>query len=388
MANVKRNELSSRKLRGLPPGRHTDGGGLMFRVHPSGGRSWVLRLTIGDKRRHFGLGSYPEVGLAEARDRAAEMRQRARSGLDPSPEPEVRTVTPSFAEAAEDVIELRSPTWTSERHATQWRESLRLHVFPHIGKTPVDEIRTEHMLSLLRPLWTRRAETARRVRQRCSVIFDYAVAAGWRTDNPCLGLKNALPAQSRQRRHHPAPHYDAVPGVVNNILGSSSRLVTKLALTFCILTAARSGEVRLAEWSEIDLRTATWNVPPSHTKQRRLHRVALSSSARAILEQATDLSGGSGLIFPGRSGKPLSNMSFAMVLRRLGYADIVPHGLSRATFKSWSLETSADWSVVEQALGHRLGGGEVGPYVRTDQLEARRAVMEGWGRFVYPPTWE
>ena len=382
MARVVRNQLTTRKVRSLGPGQHTDGGGLMLRVHPSGGKSWVLRLTIEGTRRHFGLGSYPEVGLAEARDRAAEMRQRARSGLDPVPEPEARTETPSFAEVAKDVIELRSPTWTSERHATQWRESLRLHVLPHIGSTPVDEIRTEHMLSLLRPIWTEKAETARRVRQRCGVVFDYAIASGWRADNPCLGLANALPSQSRQRRHHPALPYDEVPDAVNAILDSSSRPATKLALIFAILTASRTGSVRLATSDEIDMDSGLWIVPGEHMKMRRPHRVPLSSGALDVLEEAKALADQSGLIFPGSRGRPLSNMALTMLLRRSGYDHVVPHGF-RASFRTWALEqTDAPWAVAEAALAHNLGGGEVVAYVRGDLFERRRELMQTWSDYV------
>ena len=314
------------------------------------------------------------------------MRERARDGLDPIPQPE-RPPIPALSEVAETVIELRRPTWSSERHATQWRESLKLHVLPAIGNTPVDAITTADVLTLLRPIWTAKPETASRVRQRLAVIFDFAVASEWRTDNPCNGaLKAALPKQSRQRRHHPALPYPEVSEAVRAIRESAGRPSTRLALEFIILTAARTGEARQATWDEIDLDAATWNVPAEHMKMRRPHRVPLSSGALDVLERAAELSARKGLIFPSNRnpGRPLSNMAFEMLLRRLGYGHVTVHGF-RASFRTWAIEqTDTPWAVAEAALAHNLGGGEVMPYVRSDLFKRRRELMQAWGCYVLP----
>ena len=191
MANVKRNQLSTLQVKNAKPGHYTDGGGLVLRVKPSGQKGWVLRLTVDGKRRMLGLGAYPGVSLRDAREQAAELRRAAGRGEDPAGYLEarrqgvpVKNAIPSFAEVAERVINLRAPTWSSARHATQWRESLRLYALPSLGDRPVDDIETADVLSILEPIWTSKAETAGRVRQRMATIFDYCVAAGWVDMNP------------------------------------------------------------------------------------------------------------------------------------------------------------------------------------------------------------
>lgn len=384
MANVRRNQLSNRLIMSLSePGAYTDGGGLMLRVHPSGGKNWVLRLTVDGKRRNFGLGGYPDVSLKSAREQAEAMRGRARQGLDPSPQA-ARPAVPTFRELAETVIELRAPTWTSSRHATQWRESLRLHALPVLGQKSVDAIETSDVLDVLMPIWTAKPETAGRVKQRMSVVFDFAIAVGWRSDNPCNGaLKAALPRRPRQRQHHPALHYTMVGDAIDEIRAALGRDATKLGLEFLILTAGRAGEVRSATWDEIDAEGATWNVPAAHMKMRRPHRVPLSTGALAVLERARDMNPQDGLLFPSnRAQGALSNMAFTMLLRRAGYGHITTHGF-RASFRTWALEqTDAPWAVAEVALAHNLGGGEVVAYIRSDLFERRRALMQEWADYV------
>ena len=264
MPNVKRNQLSTLQVKNAQPGFHTDGRGLMLRVKPSGRKSWVLRLTLNGKRRMIGLGAYPRVSLRDAREQAVEIRRAARRGEDPADylkahRPAAQTeeaAIPTFAEAAERVIALRAPTWSSARHATQWQESLRLYALPVLGDRLVDEIETADVLSILEPIWTSKAETAGRVQQRMATIFDYCVAAGWLDQNPCNGaVKAALPRRTRQ------PPTPSRPALRRDCRSTGSRFVrlpatrsTKLALEFLILTAARAGEVRHATWDMIDLR--------------------------------------------------------------------------------------------------------------------------------------
>ena len=389
MANVKMNQLSVRGIEGLKVGVHTDGGGLSLRVHPSG-RSWVMRVTVDGKRRQLGLGAFPEVMLAEARRRASEMRRRVRAGLPPREASTDEPTTPTFAEVAVQVIELREPTWTSPRHATQWRESLRLHVFPLIGENPVDTITTTDMMDVLTPIWNVKSETAGRIKQRMATVFDYAIARTWRTDNPCNGaVQAALPPRSRQRRHFPALPYDEIAEALVLIFETTARPEVKLGLEFLVLTATRAGEVRQARWGEVDFEDAIWEKPAEHMKMREKHRVPLSSGALDVLDKTKALSKrrGDGLIFPSNRGrdKMLTNMAFTMLLRRAGFAHITTHGF-RATFRTWALEqTDTPWAVAEAALAHKLGGGEVSPYIRGDQLERRRTLMQSWSDFVLAP---
>ena len=396
MANVKRNQLTPLQVKNLSkPGSYTDGGGLMLKVHKSGGRQWLLRLTIDGKRRNMGLGGYPDVGLAQARRLAQDMRAAIREGRDPIAErkavaaeraaaPPLPTI-PTFTDVAETVIELRAPTWTSERHATQWREALRIHALPTLGHMQIDAITTADVLNVLAPIWHEKAETATRLRQRMATIFGYAVAVGWRTDNPANGdIRAALPRRPRRKRHHPALPYADVPAALAAVEASSSREVTKLAFTFLVLTAARAGEVRGARWSEIDTDAATWTVPAERMKARREHRVPLSKQALNVLERARALGSVKGLVFPSnrRNGGQLSNMAFSMTLRRCGL-DAVPHGF-RSSFRDWTLEqTATPWAVAEAALAHVLGDSVASAYARTDLFERRRELMDEWSEFLF-----
>ena len=340
-----------------------------------------------------GLGAYPGVSLRNAREQASELRSAARRGEDPADylkarrpaaQPEGPAI-PTFAEAAERVIALRAPTWSSARHATQWRESLRLYSLPAIGDRRIDDIETADVLAILEPIWTSKAETAGRVRQRMATIFDYCVAAGWIDQNPCNGaVKAALPRRTRQRRHHPALPYGEIAEALIAFREAAGHEDTKLALEFLILTAARAGEVRHATWDMIDFEFAVWTVPAENMKMRRPHRVPLSRQALAILKTARRRTGGKGLIFPSnrKKGQPFSNMAFAMLLRRAGYGHVTTHGF-RASFRTWTLEqTDAPWAVAEAALAHNLGGGEVMAYARSTMFKRRIALMEQWGSFV------
>ena len=392
LPNVKRNQLSTLQVRNAKPGAYTDGGGLTLRVKPSGGKSWVLRVTVDGKRRNIGLGAYPGVSLKAAREQADDLRKAASRGEDLTNRLEAqRTVrhdapgVPTFSDAAERVIALRAPTWSSARHATQWQESLRLHALPVLGDRPVDEIETADVLAILEPIWTSKAETASRVRQRMATIFDYCVAAGWVDLNPCNGaVKAALPRRARQRRHHPALPYAEVADALDAMRETPGHETTRLAMEFLILTAARAGEVRHATWDMIDMESAVWTVPAEYMKMRRPHRVPLSRQALAVLRAAGKLTDGTGLLFPSnrKKGRPFSNMAFAMLLRRAGYGHVTTHGF-RASFRTWTLEqTDAPWAVAETALAHNLGGGEVMAYARSDLFQRRRELMEQWGSFI------
>ena len=372
--------------RATKPGAYSDGYGLTLRIDARGNKRWVQRLTIHGRQRNLGLGSWPSVSLDEAREMALANWREAKDGRDPIAEKRMDRVNaemPSlhtFKDVARRVLALRRPTWSSEKHAAQWESSLATYVFPVIGRALVDAITTTDVLAILEPIWNAKPETATRVRQRMEVVFDYAIASGWRGDNPALAVSKVLPQRRGKKEHHPAMPYGKLPAFIPALRASTADTLTKLGLEFLILTAARTGEVRFMDWGEVDTETATWTVPASRMKARREHRVPLSRRAMTVLEEARSLGKGNTLVFPSRKAAPLSNMAFTMVLRRLNVGDAVPHGF-RSTFKDWTMEqTSFPWAVVETALAHTLGSATESAYARSDLFDRRRELMETWAK--------
>ena len=386
----KRNALSAVFVQAVQKtGTYSDGGGLNLRVETSGAKYWFQRVTIDGKRRNLGLGGYPTVSLAEARKAALVNARMIREGRDPLAEKREavaarkRPATPTFAEAGEIVIEMRRPGWSNAKHAAQWTSTLSTYAYPKIGSKLVTEITTADILDVLSPIWTEKPETASRVRQRMETVLDWAVAQGYRTDNPATrSITKVLPKTSRTKRHHPALHYREVPEALDKIRASTADDVTKWAFEFLVLTAARSGEVRLATWSEIDMSDRKWTVPAERMKARREHQVPLSARSMAILQSVEKLAETThNLVFPGHRGKPLSDMVFTAMLRRLDIP-AVAHGF-RSSFKDWCIEcTDVGWEVGETALAHNLGNSTEQAYARTDLFEHRRALMEMWGSYL------
>jgi integrase len=390
-ADRKYQALSAAKVRAISePGLYADGNGLNLKVEPSGAKRWVQRVTIKGKRHNLGLGGYPVVSLAEAREMADDNQRAIRQGRNPiaekrRAEQERRQQSlPTFAQAARQVIEIRRPTWSNEKHAAQWANTLATYVYPVIGFLPVNEINSADVLTVLTPIWTEKRETASRVRQRIETVFDWVVAQGWRSDNPAgKAVLRALPRHSRVKNHYEALNYSKVPEAVARVRECNADLVTRLSFEFLVVTATRSGEVRLASWSEIDEESRTWTIPAERMKARREHRVPLSSRARGILLEVKELEGQEGgLIFPGgRQGRPLSNMTHLLVLRRLEIP-AVPHGF-RSSFRDWVIEqTNVPWAVGEAALAHNLGNSTETAYARSDLFDRRRELMEAWSTFV------
>ena len=278
------------------------------------------------------------------------------------------------------MIGLRRPTWSNPKHAAQWQSTLQTYAFPLIGYKAVDAITTADVLEALTPIWTSKAETASRVRQRMETVMDWAVAQGYRLDNPAgRSLLKVLPKTQRLKEHHRALPYAQVPGAVRRVRESTAGRPTKLAFEFLVLTANRSGEVRAAGWTEVDWESATWEIPAVRMKARRPHRVPLSARAIEILGQAWELNDGQGLIFPAaRSGKPASEMVFTALLRRLEIP-AVPHGF-RSSFRDWVAEcTATPWAVGEAALAHNVGNSTEAAYMRSDLFDQRRALMDPMG---------
>ena len=323
------------------PGRYSDGRGgfgLSLLVKPAANgrlsKTWSQRIRINGRVTNLGLGSYPIVSLAKARRKALENRRAVEEGRNPR-----AGEVPTFADAAEKVIAIHAASWkTGGRSAEIWRSSLATYAYPMIGGQPVDEITTADVMSIVTPIWTERAETAKRVRQRISVIMRWAIAQGYRIDDPASGaITAALPRQdTRQNRHRSLPHGE-VSATVAAVRASQAWPVTKLALEFLVLTACRSGELRGAIWSEVDIESATWTVPGARTKTSDEHRVALSGRALEILEAARSLADRSGLIFPSVTGQQLSNNTMRKLLMDLDIP-AVPHGF-RSSFRSWCADT-------------------------------------------------
>jgi integrase len=370
----------------LVAGRYSDGRGLMLLVE-GGSARWVLRLTTGGKRRDLGLGSVKDVGLADARERAAEKIKDARAGRDPG----ARVKPLPFRDAAERVYELRKQGWKVDgKHVDQWWDTLEAFVLPTFGTKNVGDVEPGDMLDVLTPIWLAKPETARRVRQRCGLVFDWATTKGHRSallQNPAEVVVAALPRQEDEVEHHPAVQWRHAPEFLVAVRDSKAQEGTRLALELLLLTAARTAEVIYAEWSEIDIEGRTWTVPAARMKRKRDHRVALSDQAIAVLQTARARWPNSKLVFCGRwPGEALSNQALLMLMRRLGFKDdagrtAVPHGC-RSTFRDWCADNGKDDNAAELALSHAVGSKTVRSYKRTDLLDPRRLVMQEWANYV------
>jgi integrase len=366
------------------PGRYGDGNGLYLVVDPSGARRWVLRIVVQGKRRDIGLGGLRLVSLAEARTKALEFRKLARDGGNPIlAKRQAKNTVPTFAEAALSTLEQRRAGWRDEKHPAQWLNTLKTYVFPVMGNKRVDQVETSDVLRALSPIWLTKPETARRIRQRVSIVLDWAKAAGHRTgDNPVEGVGRGLPRQNEKRGHFAAIEYADVPNFVRKLSTVNTSEYARLGFEFLILTAARTNEVLGARWREVDFDKAVWTVSAGRMKAGREHRVPLAPRSLALLRSAEELSDGSGLIFPGRSvGDPMSNMVYLMLLRRMGET-FTAHGF-RSAFRDWASEcTNFPREVCEMALAHTIKDKTEAAYRRGDLFAKRIELMAEWARFV------
>ena len=367
------------------PGKYGDQHGLMLRVTPSGSKQWIWRGTVGGRRVDLGLGGFPYTSLAEARQAAFDYRKLARAGGDPLAlrrRPDI----PTFAEAVESVIAIHKPTWRNARSAEIWRASIRDYALPRLGRKRVDQITTADVMACLIPHWQTRTETMRRVRQRLSAIFKWAIAEGHRNDNPSgEAISAALPKSNGSKKNMRALPHAEVGTAIQKIKQSGAYPGTKLAFEFLVLTACRSGEVRGAKWSEIDLEKAMWTIPGERMKTGKEHRVPLSRHALEVLAEAREFSDGSELIFPSVTGKVLSDSTISKLVRENGIP-AVPHGF-RSSFRDWCAESGVAREVAEACLAHVVGGVE-GSYFRSDVFQLRREVMEAWGVYISGGTYE
>ncbi|WP_407048916.1 tyrosine-type recombinase/integrase [Methyloraptor flagellatus] len=373
-------------------GRHSIGDGLYLEL-VGNARRWFTRYTIQGRRREMQLGSAADVSLKEARELVADVRKAVRAGVDPIERRNAVEVedakTPSFGTFADELIGTIASGFRNEKHIYQWKQTLGDAYCASIRKKAVDAITTEDVVDILKPLWTTKQETASRLRGRIEKVLDAAKARGWRTgENPAQWrghLDHLLPRRQKlQRGHQPAMPYDKVPAFISRLRGRDA--VAARALEFLILTAARTGEVIGATWSEIDLGMKVWTVPADRMKAGREHRVPLSGRTVEILNEVVKLrerEEPTAHLFPSSlRGQPLSNMAFKQLLVRMGETGFVPHGF-RSSFRDWCGEcTPFPREVAEAALAHIIGNSVEQAYRRGDALEKRREMMEAWAIYV------
>ena len=370
-------------------GRFGDGrgsGGLSLLVKRTAGgdlaKSWSQRIVIDGRPRNIGLGSFPHVSLAQAREVCQENRAKRRRGELVLTD---RRAVPTFTEAAETVIALHSSGWRDGgKCRKQWEQTLRDYAFPTLGGLRVDRITTAHVMGLLLPIWNGKRVTAQRVRARVSTVCQWAVAKGYRSDDPAgSALAAALPKNGVERTHQRALPNSEVAAALAKVRDSGTAPAFALALEFQVLTAARPGEVRGAQWEEIDMERALWTVPPERMKGGREHRVPLSPAAVRVLREAAELGDGSGLVFPSPrcNGRMIGEASLAALLRDLGIG-CVPHGF-RSSFRVWAAECSdVSREVAEAALAHIVRNPVERAYRRTDLLDKRVALMANWADYL------
>lgn len=371
-------------------------------LHPGNAKGqgkWILRFVspVTGKRRDMGLGPYPRVGIADARQRALEARQLIDSNKDPIQERDAARAASkataeamTFERAAQQVHEERKPGWANPKHAEQWLTSLRDYAFPKIGKRKVTELSAADFAEALRPIWLKKAETATRVKQRCHMVMKWCCAHGMIISNPVDNVGHLLPPRSaalERTRHQPAMPWRDIPAFVQKSLSDGNRNVSRALLEFVILTAARSGEARAMKWEEVNFGVWVWTVPAERMKAKVLHRVPLSGRAMQILRKQRDLHPGSELVFPSVRGLVLSDMVLTKFLRDHQAHSSEPgrtataHGF-RSSFRDWASENGYPRDLAERALAHTISNEVEAAYHRTDLLEQRRAMMEKWAQHV------
>lgn len=396
--------LTAAKVRTAQPGRYCDGGGLYLLTRSPEARFWLFRYVRSGRMREMGLGpaaGRDAVSLAEARAKAADLRKLLRAGVDPlaqraadaaaakAARQGVAAQAMTFRAVAERYLNAHATGWRNAKHRAQCRSTLETHAFPHFGDLPVRAVQTAHVMTALEPIWHKTAETARRVRGRIEAVLDYATAREWRSgENPARWrghLSNLLPARSKVApvEHHAALPWSKMGAFMEGLRQEAG--VSAGALEFAILTAARSGEVRGARWSEIDMQAGIWTIPTERMKARKEHRVPLSAPTLALLGTMAKLrtvDKPDGFVFPGRrAGQPLGVTALAKVLQRMQRSELTVHGF-RSSFRDWVAEaTGYPREVAEAALAHVVGNKVEAAYQRGDLFEKRRRLMEEWAEF-------
>jgi len=381
--------LTALKVRHARPGRHADMHGLYLVVRDTGSRSWILRIQHRGRRRDFGLGSASDVSLAEARITVADYRRMIRNGLDPVKELGLRRKSaPSFETVARACYDAMRGGWKNGEHPS-WMPSLENHVFPAIGKRPIDTVDSAAVLNVLEPIWLTIPETARRILQRIGTTLDYAHIKGFVPEEVSLrSVTRGLPRQMHQVTHLAAMPYAKVPAFMKKLTGLENS-VGRNALTLTVLTAVRSNETRFARWGEFDLDAATWSIPGTRMKMKQPHVVPLSPPALVLMRRLRDERieldsklDDTQLVFPGLRGKAISDVTMMKAIRDMKITGITVHGF-RSSFTDWTAEqTDFPKEVADKALAHRIPNAVEAAYRRTDFFDKRRALMREWATFV------
>jgi integrase len=357
--------------------------------------NWVLRYTspVSGKRRYAGLGSYPDVSIAEARSRGTDSWKQIGQRLDPLDIKAARSVAqsnlpPTFEDAAKQVYEQIKPAWKNGKHVDQWLNTLDLYVFPKIGKRRVDTLDVDDFANVLRPIWLSHSETASRVKQRCEVIMTWCMAKKVVAGNPLQAVKHLLPKMKSKRqrvKHQPSLPYEEIPAFVRSVLRDGSKGTCRESMEFLILSGSRSGEVRNIRWSHIDIENRIWTCPAEFMKAKRPHRVPLSWRMLEILEEQKGKH--QELVFPSPRGKVMSDATLSKFLKdhkiRSDEKDrlAVVHGF-RSSLRTWGSDKGYSRDLMEKVLAHAEVNQLVKAYSRTDQLDQRRVVIDAWTDYV------
>ncbi len=382
------------------PGLTADGNGLYLRITKSASAGWIYRFKLDGRSRDMGLGTYPQVSLAEARELASAASTLKRSGVDPIEARKAATEArktelsayqepvATFRDVALDYIEAHRPGWKNAKHASQWSNTLETYAYPTIGDLPPADVTTDHVTKILKAIWVSKSETANRVRNRIELVLDAAKARGLRNgENPArwrghLDKLFPKPSQVKPVKHHPALPWAQVPEFIRTV--RECKGLSYRAIEMTVMTACRTSEVLNATWNELDLDRDTWTIPAERMKARREHRVPISAQLKMLINRLPRLES-TPYLFPGqRAGRPLSNMAMSMALRELEQNSITMHGF-RSTFRDWAGECTAHpRDVCEQALAHTLASEVEAAYRRGDLLNKRRSLMDDWANFLYP----
>lgn len=405
--------LTTLQIKHAKEGMYADGNGLYLRVQKSGAKSWIFRFQLNGKRREMGLGTLADKSAPDARSEAAQLAAQVRNGIDPIEDRKAKAeiaaneahkakaAATTFRQVAAEYIENHRASWKNAKHAQQWTNTLEQYAGPIIGDKSVGEITTEDVLSILQPLWITKTETASRLRSRIELVLSYAKALKLRQgENPAIWrghLDAILPKESKVKKiqHQPALPYSQVANFMKMLRtanGSGAR-----ALELAILTATRSGEVRLAEWSEIDFESKLWTIPAARMKAKREHWVPLSEQAIKLLKELPRIEDCNYIFVGTRDKRPLSDMTLSAVIRRFNEVEkdqtplwidpsngreVVPHGF-RSTFRDWAAEVGHyPRELAEHALAHSLPDKVEAAYHRGTMLDRRRPMMQAWADYM------
>ena len=374
------NSLNQLKAKNLSPGKYADGQGLWLIKRTKQAGRWMLRLSVDSRRREMGLGRWPDVSIAEARERAAEARRALRDGFDPIEErakSRRRTNQLTVAQAIEGCFEARKAELKGDGHAGRWMSPLKVHVIPKIGSYAIEDVDQHILKEMLDPIWHDKPQAASKALNRMNLTLKHAAALGLNVDLQAIMKTRALLGKQRHKIEHiPAMIYKEVPKFYRSL--ESETGIAALALRFLILTATRTSEVRLATFDEID--GALWTLAPDRTKNRREHRVPLTDEALSVVARAKSAATND-YLFASYKGKPMSDAAMSKFMRDRGL-NARPHGF-RASFRTWlEDETNAPFELKESLLGHHVDAGIVGAYQRSDRLEQRVELLSEWASWL------